>query len=402
MLFMLRVLHINDHPIGSQGGAEVLMERTLVLLRRAGVIVDVFSAGDLTKFPLTPWRYIDNGVARRALSAKLRAFRPDIVHLHNFYHVLSPGILAELGEFRKSRPLRVVMTAHDYHLVCPNSGLTWFGDGPPHVHAADGTRLSSLGYLLSRRWDRRGWAHSLLKCAQHWWNYRWHGRQQVIDVVICPSRFAAELLSRAGRPTVWLPHPCPAAPPAPRQRAERLAFVFAGRLAAEKGLAELLEIWPSDVPAEWTIVGSGPEEERCRRILSSKGLAARAAFLGHLPHDRALAAIAASHVLVLPSRCPESYGLTLVEALSAGTNLLVANHGAIAEMVAAAGVGFVFELDDEAGLRRQVEAIQESHRVRTLNDFEVRDFLNGRSEDAYLSRLLEIYRDDANRLAAAA
>jgi len=121
-----------------------------------------------------------------------------------------------------------------------------------------------------------------------------------------------------------------------------------------------------------------------------------------VPYERALVAIAASHVLVLPSGCPESYGLKLVDALAAGTNLLVANQGAIAEMVAAAGVGHVFELDDEAGLRRQIEAIQESHRVGTLNDFEVRDFLHERSEDSYLGRLLEIYRADANRLAAAA
>jgi glycosyltransferase involved in cell wall biosynthesis len=107
-------------------------------------------------------------------------------------------------------------------------------------------------------------------------------------------------------------------------------------------------------------------------------------------------------VLVLPSRCPESYGLTLVEALAAGTNLLVANQGAIAEMVAAAGVGYVFELDDEAVLRRQIEAIQESHRVGTLNDFDVRDFLNERSEDAYLRSLLGIYVGDTAQVAIAA
>src|SRR5207253_3285398 len=111
---MERVLHINDYPMETGGGAEVILAQTIALLRRRGIVVDTFTSTDLASPRRTPLRYVDNPLARRALAAKLRAFRPDIVHLHNYYHVLSPGILVALERYKKRNPLRVVMTAHDY------------------------------------------------------------------------------------------------------------------------------------------------------------------------------------------------------------------------------------------------------------------------------------------------
>src|SRR5438094_10343440 len=89
--WMHRVLHINDYPAEAGGGAEVVMSRTMMLLRQAGVLVDTFTCNDLSDQRRTPWRYISNSEACNALTVKLQAFRPDVVHLHNFYHVLSPG-----------------------------------------------------------------------------------------------------------------------------------------------------------------------------------------------------------------------------------------------------------------------------------------------------------------------
>jgi glycosyltransferase involved in cell wall biosynthesis len=396
-----KVLHINDYPIGSQwahkqGGAEVLMDRTLRLLRGQGVSTDQFTVLDLPDTRLTPRRYVHNPVACQALAAKLREFNPDIAHLHNFYHVLSPGILRELAQFRAARgrlgkPFRVVMTAHDYHLVCPNSGLSWFRPGSPAFHTADVARLTSPAYLSTHCWDPRGWPHSALKCAQHWLNYGLAGRHKVIDLVICPSQFATRLLRRTGQPTIWLPHPGPAVPRARASRPRQLRFVYAGRLVPEKGLAELLDMVPPAFDADWKIVGEGPEKERYLRVLRGKRWQARAQFLGHLSHERTLAAIAASHVLVLPSRWPETYGLTLIEALALGTNILVSNQGAIEELVKAAGAGYVFTLDDAASLRRQLESIQDCLAAGTLNDFDVSKLLRERSEEEYTRRLLAIY-----------
>src|SRR5262245_28126108 len=143
---MRRVLHVNDYPGGTFGGAEVLMTRTVELLRSAGWDARTFTQADLPDSRLTALRYLSNAVARRALRKSLDEFSPDVVHLHNYYHVLSPGVLGELGRYKERTGARVVMYAHDYHLVCPNSGANWYRHGEAEL--ADFDRCRAWSYLF--------------------------------------------------------------------------------------------------------------------------------------------------------------------------------------------------------------------------------------------------------------
>jgi glycosyltransferase involved in cell wall biosynthesis len=388
---MDRVLHVNDYPADAGGGAEIVMERTVALLRQHGVTTDTFTSADLGPAWRTPWRYVDNAHARRALAEKLTAFRPDVVHLHNFYHVLSPGILATLADFKRQNPLRVVMTAHDYHLACPNSGGSWFRFFTGRREVIDPQRLGSPGYLLMRSWDQRGVWHSLLKLVQHAWSYRWQRRQSVIDLVLCPSRFLQRVLAPLGLPTTWLPHPVPPLPARVIERTPSLQVVFAGRIEPEKGLYELLTAWPADFPVRLTAIGAGADLARCRALAAARGFGARVEFVGRLPHAETLARIAAAHVLVQPSRVLETYGLTLIEALAFGTNLLAVDRGAAREISADAGVGFLYELDDPHSLATQLAAIRRRFEAGTLNRFDVVEFLAQRSEKRHVKAVLQIY-----------
>jgi glycosyltransferase involved in cell wall biosynthesis len=388
---MERVLHINDYPPDAGGGAEVIMNRSVSLLRERGVEVDVFTSADLPDSSITPMGYLDNASARRALDAKLRAFEPDVVHLHNWYHVLSPGILDTLAQHKHRRPMRVVMTAHDYHLVCPNAGGCWFRWFGGTRESIDEQRLS-LTSIATRRWDERTIVHSWLKAAQHAWNYRWHKRQRVIDLVLCPSRFVERLLASTRLPTCWLPHPAPAVSAVLTQRDQPLTFVFAGRVEPEKGLREFLELLPDDFDGRMTVIGDGSDLTRCNAICETRGWHDRVAFLGRLSHERTLQEIARCHVLVQPSRVLESYGLTLIEALAVGTNLLVTDRGAAREIVDESRVGFLFNVDDGIALRERLNDIRNRHRDGSLNRFKIADFLSSRSENSYVKQLLQHYR----------
>jgi glycosyltransferase involved in cell wall biosynthesis len=114
-------------------------------------------------------------------------------------------------------------------------------------------------------------------------------------------------------------------------------------------------------------------------------------FLGRLPHAQTVAEIARSHVLILPSRFLESYGLVLIEALIQGTNVLAANRGAVGEIIADTGVGHLYQLDDAASLREQWQQIEQQHADGTLNQFDLTPFLLQRSETRYVERLLDAY-----------
>jgi glycosyltransferase involved in cell wall biosynthesis len=382
-----RVLHINDFPAEALGGAEVLMARTVGLLNGAGWDARTFTQANLPVSRLTPFRYVNNRAARRALRKTVEEFRPDVAHLHNYYHVLSPGILSELRQFKPG--IRVVMTAHDYHLVSPNSGGNWFRGG---MHTIDPARVGSSKYLLTRRWDHRGPAHSLLKLAQFAWHYRL-GRdaRQVIDLVLCPSRFLRSMLDHLGLPTLHLPLPNPPVLETPQPRPGRLTLAFAGRLEPEKGLVEFLRLLPESFRGKLLVIGDGSARPAAEGVVRERGLAGRVEFLGRRPHAEALRLIACSHVVLLPSLLFENYPLSLIEALAVGTNILASDLGGMREIVADSGVGYCFPPGDAAQLADRLRQIETAHAAGILNTFDASKFLAGRSEAAYLSALERAY-----------
>ena len=324
--------------------------------------------------------------------------KPDVVHLHNFYHELSPGILPTLAAVRRKRSIRVIMTAHDGHLVCPNSGLCEVRGGD--LEAVDLRKLDRIGALLTSRWDHRGLAHSSLKLAQHLWAYHVRRWQRVIDLVICPSRFLSEVLAAHGLPAVLLPNPVPAPPAVAAKPSGALRLVFAGRVAAGKGLADFLGAFPVDLRAEMTIVGDGGELERCRRLCHRRGLDDVVTFLGRRTPTETLEIIGRSHALVLPSRWYENAPLSLIEAISLGTNIVVSNLGGMKEIVETFGVGYMFDIHDHASIEAALRSVEADHATARLNAFDVRAQLRLRSDDVYIDRLLSLYRGGSAERAA--
>ncbi|MEE8154564.1 MAG: glycosyltransferase family 4 protein [Phycisphaerales bacterium] len=362
------------------------------LLQSRGIEVDLFTADDVEGHRRTPLSYVESSVCKKALAERLAAYQPDAIHLHNFYHTLSPGILAVLESYCKQHPARTVMTAHDHHLLCPNSGMCHYHRG--QMQPADPSRLASVAYLLTHRWDDRSIAHSLLKVFQHVWNYRLHKRRRVIDWVLCPSRYIKSMLDGLEMPTRLLPFPGPRPTSVPSKPDGPLRMVFSGRVEPEKGLAEFLESLPESFPGKLTIVGEGTELDRCRDICTRRGIQQRVEFVGLRPHDETMSIIGASHLLVLGSLCAENYPMSVLEALSLGTNVLVSNFGGTQEIVETSGIGFMFDPFDPDGVKSSLNDVTASFELGELNQFDVAAFLAQRSEANYVAGLLSAYRGE--------
>lgn len=60
--------------------------------------------------------------ARKKIRAVLDDFKPDVVHINNFNYQLTPSIIIEIIKWRKhnNSKVRIIYTAHDYQLICPN------------------------------------------------------------------------------------------------------------------------------------------------------------------------------------------------------------------------------------------------------------------------------------------
>lgn len=388
---MMKVLHVNDYR--THGGAEIIVARTCALLRERGIEVQRFTSEDAPPHRLLPWRYISNRPARRALKRTLAEYQPDIVHVHNVYHRLSPGILGTLHAWqaaRRSRAPRIVMTAHDHHLVCPNP-LLRIRHGNQWQPAASAEQMGVIR-LLFGTWDHRGRLHSMLRAAQWLWNYRVHDRRAVIDEVLCPSRLMTRNLAHAGLRAQFVPNPVSARIDQREKSGGALEMVFAGRVEPEKGLEPFLASLPTDIPfGGLTVIGSGSALPKCRAIAERRGLVGRVRFIGQRPHAETLSHIAGAHVLVLPSLCLENAPAVMFEALAGRTNLLVSDLGGMREIVDESGVGYCFDPTDADSLRQQLAAITARHAAGELNIFDPAPFLHERSPEVYLERLLAIY-----------
>lgn len=360
--------------------------------------VSVFTSEDVPGYRRTPLGYVDCRVCRRVLEARLNQFMPGVVtgvtpgvvHLHNFYHELSPGILATLQAWKDRTGGRVVMTVHDFHIVCPSPGLRYFQGGEPRIAALD--RRLSFGEILFRRWDHRGFNHSTLKILQHVWNYRLHNRLRTIDLFISPSRFLKSMLECNGLSATWLPNPAP--PPStnnPHRSLVDLRLAFVGRVEPEKGLAEFLAVFPPDYPGMMDIVGDGSALKACRDVVADRSLAHCVNFVGSVDHNEALCYVARAHVVVLPSRWPENSPVSLVEALASGASILTSNMPGGQEIVNDSGVGDTFDIDNPDDLTRALSRIAADFKSGTLNEFDVSEFLQQRDEQTFIDRIVELY-----------
>ena len=259
------------------------------------------------------------------------------------------------------------------------------------MRPADASRLASIAYLLTNRWDERSTAHSLLKLLQHVWNYRIHKRRRVIDCILCPSRYLKSMLDTVGLPTRLLSLPAPRPTGVSSKPDGPLRMVVSGRVEPEKGLAEFLESLPESFPGQLTVVGEGAELERCRDICTRRGIQQRVEFVGRRPHDETMSIVGESHLLILGSRCAENYPMSVLEALSLGTNVLVSNFGGTKEIVETSGVGFMFDPFAPGSVESSLDDVTASFRRGELNQFDVSAFLSERTEERYLQGLVNAY-----------
>lgn len=221
--------------------------------------------------------------------------------------------------------------------------------------------------------------HKALR-ALLWWHLRRFYRS--VQATIVPSHFACHYLQRFGVqscaieviPTGVEFHPLTVERDEARARyglpPDSLILVYVGRLAREKNLSLLLEMFPlvqRDVPNVllW-LVGSGNAKESLQRQVQRMGLSAAVRLQGRVPHEHISAVYAAADLFVFPS-VTETQGLVLWEAQAHGLPCVVVNEGGAPESVRA-GVDGVLVPNDAAAFAQAV--------VRLLQDNALRQQMN--------------------------
>jgi glycosyltransferase involved in cell wall biosynthesis len=403
-----RVVVVNDSSV-AKGGATGLALLSALAFRRRGLAVTLLTgdAGENAELTAagveivalgqdrlgsspqhkTVFTALYNGAAKGMISDWIGANDAPgtVYHLHGWAQILSPAA------FHALKPVsdRLVLSAHDFFLVCPNGAQAMLKTGA----VCERTPMSAA--CVAADCDRRSYAHKLWRVA------RQAVRQSVFDL----GRQAPPVLAihAAMRPHLvrgGLPEACVRVLPNPvrpflseRAPAERNAeFLFIGRLEDGKG-PDLAAAAARAAGAVLRIVGDGPMRARLERDYPEAIFSGRRAWEEIAPLARR------ARALLMPSRYPEPYGLVAAEALWSGLPVIAAETAFLAPDIVAAGAGLACDPRDTPEMSAAIRRLMDDDLARTMS---VNAFENtagiGLVEDAWVSGLLAAYED---RLAAA-
>ena len=285
-------------------------------------------------------RMLYSSSAAAGIEAVIADFRPDVVHLHNIYHQLSPSVLRPIA--RAGIPS--VMTLHDYKLACPTYQFLDHGKiceaclGGRFYHATthrckDGSLVSSLLATVE------SYAHGIT------------GAYSPVRLFIAPSRFLRDKMKEAGvfpDRMRLLNHFIDAEPIAPAASPGG-GFVFAGRLSPEKGVDVLIEAAGRLPGVTVEVLGDGPARAELE-VLATRVAPGRVRFHGRLGKESVHAAMRGALAVVVPSRWYENQPMTVLEAFACGVPVIGSRIGGIPELVTDGENGYTVAPDDPASL----------------------------------------------------
>ncbi|MBV8662394.1 MAG: glycosyltransferase family 4 protein, partial [Hyphomicrobiales bacterium] len=248
----MRVLVVHNF-YQNPGGEDSVVREELSLLQRSGVDVDLFSVSndDITgpvRTLATAIEVVYNPWARRALGKKLAEFRPDVVHIHNFFPRLSPSIL----DACRGAGAPSVLTLHNYRIMCPSALLY------PEEALRERSLQHPCWWTVPRRVYRNSFGGTLALSVMVEFHKRALTWSRKVDRFIALTNWAKQKFVVGGLPAEKIVvKPNFAARPPSFAGLRRHGALFVGRLDQQKGVPTLLDAWKSvDYPLK--IIGDGP------------------------------------------------------------------------------------------------------------------------------------------------
>lgn len=358
----MRVLVVhNRYSSRVPSGENLAVDDEVRWLRDAGVEVhrhevsndDMIDPGPLARArdgveAVWSWR------ARQRFVAAIDDARPDIVHVHNLF----PLLTSTVPMAARRRGLPVVWTVHNFRARCIAG--THFRDGAPCTACRPGWRTPGVVH----RCYADSLAASALVTASTSLFRAWGRRDGVVPVAISEA-MGRWVSTAAGFPAdqvrvkyngVAVAAPSPDDPP-PGSSA---AFVYAGRLSHEKGVDLLLEAWGrTTTTAELRFVGSGHRREAIERAARDDP---RIVLVGQVDGDETIRHLREARAVIVPSVWDEPFGRVAAEALANERPVVTTGRGALSEIVDGS-CGWVTGLDPRALARAIDEAGEDDDAV---------------------------------------
>jgi len=364
----MRILQINKffYP---KGGTETYALSLIDLLKRNNQEVICFSQKnpknvpcleepyfiddlDLSKFSLTALlklpRIFWSFKARRLVKKLIAVKRPDIAHIHNIYHQISPSILPL---FRKAG-IPVVMTVHDFKLITPSYTLRADGRFLPHRNSP------LIAFILN------------LEFAWHNWLNLYRNN---IDLYIAPSQFVKDKLTENGFDAEKISviphflaeefHLSKIAGDTTEDQADQFKhekyILSYGRLDESKGFDDLIKAYAeiNVFGLKLKIAGAGPDKTHLEKLIKDLCLEDKVELVGQKTREEIIDLIRNAKAVINCSKLHETFGLTVLEAMALGKPVVASKVGAISELIDDGNNGLLYQVSDAGDLKNQLARI---------------------------------------------
>ena len=331
--------------------------------------MDFHGGSKLAKL-LYPIKTIYSVEARKKIRRVLEDFQPDVCHLNNFNFQLTPSIILEIRKWQRQtgRNCRIVFTAHDYQLVCPN-----------HMCRNPITGANCEKCLGGHFWNcARGkcihgsFAKSVVGAAEGYF-WKWMGVYRQLDKIICCSRFMKSKLDSnpvLAEKTVALHNFVDRVEPKQTQKQDYVLYF--GRFSQEKGIGTLLEAAKALPEISFLCAGTGPLAPMLEGLPNVKNV-------GFQTGEALENLIREARLTVYPSEWYENCPFSVMESQLYGTPVLGARIGGIPELIREGETGELFESGNAGDFVRKLRQMWQEAPVyaahcRNLNFMDIQAY----------------------------
>lgn len=413
----LTVLHVNKfHYL--KGGSEVVYFQTANVLAEHGHRNVFFSmqhpenrpteASDLF-VPYIDFNNLENigksfaGALRilyyfkskQLLTKLLDRYNVDIAHLHNVHHQISPSILHVL----KKRGIPIVMTLHDYKMVCASYNL--LVEERPCEVCVRGNYYKAITYKCVKDSHYK----SFLAAIEMYLHHKIMDIYDNVDVFIAPSLFLKNKLIEMGfkKKIAYLPNFINSERfnildlSINDSKKDEKTFIYFGRLTHGKGLVTLLEaanLWlQNDDSANVVvkIIGDGILKDELQEIVKTT-MIHNVRFLGYMKREELFREIKKSIAVVIPSEWYENNPMAVIEAFALGKPVIGSRIAGIPELVKDDYTGLTFQTKNAFDLYLKMKFVIENPDKTKLMGQNARSFvLQELNSEKYYEKLIAIY-----------
>ncbi|MDQ0493967.1 glycosyltransferase family 4 protein [Paenibacillus brasilensis] len=311
--------------------------------------------------------------------------KPDVVHVHNFFPVISPSVYHACERLG----IPVVQTLHNYRLICP--AATFMRGNEVCEKCLHGTLLNSIRHGCYRGSQLQ----TIPVAAMIKFNELIGTWQHKVSRYIALTEFARDKFAESGIPLDRIAvkpnfiHPKTVkAKYDPNDR----YLLFVGRISREKGVRNLLQAWSEMGDRgglRLVIIGDGPEKAELAAAYPLEDIR----FLGKQDGDTVLDCMSRAMYVMVPSIWYEGFPMTIVESYSVGTPVLCSRIGALEEVVEDGVTGFHFQHDDLENIKTVIRRAAAYENYAAMRQ-KVSDIYTARyTEEVNVKQLMAIYSE---------